>query len=254
MPRKIGWFDIKTKFKHIIRSVGYSRFFRAMLCSIIAGYMRLVFLTSKIELRNYHFIGDFVKNKQPVILAFWHSRIMMSPLIALQGKKINPYYQFYGLASAHGDGRFVGDVLEMFGIKNIFGSSQKKKRNAVQRQAGRGITTANFRLIFKTLKAGHSVTITPDGPRGPKEQVGGKIIKIAQNTAVPIIPLSYAASKFIRLNSWDNFLIPLPFGKICYYFDEPFWVDKNADEEKMNAILTGKINLMMKQAKRALNK
>ena len=43
--------------------------------------------------------------------------------------------------------------------------------------------------MIKAIENGESIAITPDGPKGPKEIVKDGIIKLAQTTGAPIVPL-----------------------------------------------------------------
>ena len=47
------WFDIKTKFKQLLRRFAYSKIIQELICILLSSYMRLVYLTSKKV-----FIGD----------------------------------------------------------------------------------------------------------------------------------------------------------------------------------------------------
>ena len=52
-------------------------------------------------------------------------------------------------------------------------------------------------------------------------------------------------------------MIPLPFSKLCYYFEDLIWVDANADDnevEKLKLVLEDKINSAMKKADSEVNK
>ncbi len=70
---------------------------------------------------------------------------------------------------------------------------------------------ASFRKMVKCVNNGESIAITPDGPKGPKEMVKEGVIKLAQITGTPIIPLVWSTDKFKQVNSWDGFVIPFPF-------------------------------------------
>lgn len=238
----ISWFDIKTKFKKIIRSFFYNDLCQELASLLIFIYMKLVYHTSKVIYLDQNFFLNPVKNNQPMIMAVWHHRLIMSPFLNYQIKKLNPNYHAAGLSSKHGDGGFVAKILNYFGVINIHGSSRQG------RKTGRGIDLANFKKIFQILKANFTLVITPDGPRGPNQKVNGQIINIAKISKVPILPLSYAVKNCIRLNSWDRMIIPLPFNVICYAFEEPILVNKEDNQEKLNLILETKINSACKKA------
>ena len=70
-----------------------------------------------------------------------------------------------------------------------------------------------FIKMIKAIENGESIAITPDGPKGPKEIVKDGIIKLAQTTGAPIVPLFWKVKNHKLLNSWDNFIIPFPFSK-----------------------------------------
>ena len=248
--QKISWFDIKTRFKKIIRSLFYTKFGQELICYLVIAYIKLVYLTSK-----KIFVGDEIAmqrfaNKQPTIIASWHNAIMLAPFIAKHIKKVNKVNKMASLASKHGDGRFVGRVMQKFGVINITGSSR------IGRKASRGIDIHNLKEIFRALKNELGIAITPDGPRGPTKKINGEIIKIAKLSLAPILPIGIGYSRFFRLDSWDKFIVPLPFGKICYCYGDLFFVDKNTKEEqiaKLNLLLEQQINLTVKNSIIALD-
>lgn len=227
----LEWYDVKTKFKQLLRKITYSWLFQELICLIFAGYMKLVFCTSKKIWINHEVIIDAAKNKKPLLISFWHNRLMMIPFITHKPKKLAPGYNFMTLASRHGDGRFVGRVMERFGLISILGSSKDG------RKASRGIDFSSMRQILEGLKKGYSLGITPDGPRGPNQKINGEIVNIARISGAGIISTSYSSSRFKQLNTWDNFKIPLPFSTLCFYFDEtPIYVAKNTSVEEMEKI------------------
>ena len=175
----------------------------------------------------------------------WHRQIMMAPFVGAQVHKINQNKKLASLASKHGDGRFVGKIMEKFGAINIAGSSQDG------RKASRGIDIHGLKEIFRALKNQLGIAVTPDGPRGPAGKINGEIIKIAKLSGAPIVPVCVGYSRFIELNTWDKFKVPLPFGSLCYYYGDLFVVDKNIKEEdipELNLLLEEKINFVVSSA------
>ena len=142
------------------------------------------------------------------ILCFWHGRLLMMPLSWKKEKKINM------LISEHPDGQLISKTIKYFGIDTIHGSSSKGGTKAI-------------RNIIQSLKSGQSVGITPDGPRGPRMKINSTIIKIASLTGHKILPLSCSVKNKFFLNSWDKFLIALPFGKGCFVWGKPIGVKRN---------------------------
>jgi lysophospholipid acyltransferase (LPLAT)-like uncharacterized protein len=180
---KFGWFDIKTKFKKIIRSFFYTKAGQELICCLAINYIKLVKLTSRTIIVGDEPAMDRFKNNQSLILLCWHHRIMMSPFIIKQIKSVNKTGKFASLASKHGDGRFVGRIMEKCGVVNIAGSSQDGRKSS------RGIDMHGLKEIFRALKNELGLAITPDGPRGPAHKINGEVIKIAKLSGAPIVPI-----------------------------------------------------------------
>jgi lysophospholipid acyltransferase (LPLAT)-like uncharacterized protein len=248
---KVEWYDVKTKFKQLTRKLLYSWLFQELICLTITSYMRLVFYSSKKIFINYEKLLETAQNKVPLIVVFWHNRLMMMPFVTTMPKKLHPDYNFMTLASRHGDGKIVGKVMEKFGLISILGSSQDGRKTS------RGIDFKSFKKIFDDLKRGFSLGITPDGPRGPNQKINGEIINIARISGAKILAMSYSASRFRKLNTWDHFMIPLPFSTLCFYFDEQsFAVDKNASEEEMEKIkitIEARMNFVQEKSQEIAN-
>ncbi len=241
--------SFKTKIKRQSKRFFYGEFGQKIVCAIIIAYIKFVYLTSRKIFLNQDLMLDKFKNQQSLIIAGWHNRIMMTPFIIKQIKKVNKVNKISSLTSKHGDGRFVGKVMEKFGAVNIYGSSRSKKH------LNRGIDIGGLKDIFRALKNELGVAISPDGPRGPANKINGEIIKIAKLSAKPILPASIGYSKFFQLNSWDKFKIPLPFSVICYCYGEPIFVNKNINDQEilqLNLLLEEQINQTAKTADQAV--
>ena len=229
--RDVEWYDIKTKFKQLTRKIAYSFLVRELICSIISIYMKLVYVSSKKIFVNREIIFEAARNKTPLIITFWHNRLMMIPFATREPKKLFSKYNVMTLASRHGDGYFVGRIMERFGLISIYGSSQGGRKSS------RGIDLKSFRKIFDGLKNGYSLGLTPDGPRGPNQKINGEIANIARISGAGILAMSYSCSRFKQLNTWDKFQFPLPFGTLCFYFDnKPLYVAKNASVQEVEMI------------------
>ena len=227
----LEWYDIKTKFKQLLRKITYSWLFQELLCLVFLNYMRLVFYSSRKIFINQDSVLSAAKNKTPLLIVFWHNRLLIAPFVTAEPKKLYPNCNYMTLASRHGDGRFVGRIMEKFGLISILGSSRDGRKSS------RGIDIGSFKKIFAGLKKGYCLNITPDGPRGPNQKINGEILNIARIAQVGILAASCSSSKFLQLNTWDKFKIPLPFSTLCFYLDEkPFYVEKNSSAEEMEKI------------------
>ena len=148
------------------------------------------------------------KNKHKYIFCCWHNKLFLGPHLLPRNRVIN------ALQSSHSDGMITSLAFKYLGMNVILGSSKKGGMQA-------------FRKMIKRLQLGESIAITPDGPKGPKEQVKEGIIKLAQISNTPIIPLVWATEKFKTINSWDDFVLPYPFSKGIYCYGKPINIKKN---------------------------
>ena len=204
-----------------------------LLAIFVALYIAIVRLTSEIKIENNIFPSKYWREDKPFILAFWHSQLMMISFSWSNKKKINI------LASSHSDGRFGAIVGNFFRLNNIPTSNKG--------------SNISLRSVFKLLKSNEYIGITPDGPRGPKESVSEGIIKIAKITKTPIIPIGFWSSKNTQLNSWDSFLITLPFSKCSFVWGEALIIPETLRDEEVayfQNILKDRIQECVKKAKK----
>ena len=152
-------------------------------------------------------------NRYKYIFCCWHNKLFLGPHLLPRNRVIN------ALQSSHSDGMITSLAFQYLGMNVILGSSKKGGMQA-------------FRNMVKRLQLGESIAITPDGPKGPKEKVKDGIIKLAQMTNTPIIPLVWATRKFKIINSWDNFVLPYPFSKGIYSFGKPIYIEKKINISK----------------------
>ena len=153
------------------------------------------------------------KKSGRAIYAFWHSRILM-PVFFYRNTGINC------LVSMGRDGEYISRVMNKLGYGTVRGSSSREGVKALM-------------LLKRGLAEGHDAAITPDGPKGPKQEAKGGAIVLAKLTGVPIYPFGFDASRKIVLKSWDNFIIPLPFSRGVFVWGNPITVPAGADEALM---------------------
>jgi lysophospholipid acyltransferase (LPLAT)-like uncharacterized protein len=77
---------------------------------------------------------------------------------------------------------------------------------------------------------GRSLTITPDGPRGPREVVKPGLVRLASLTGLPVLPVASASRRPWVLRSWDGFRVPRPFARVWISYGEPVYVPAGLDE------------------------
>ena len=191
-----------------------------LLASLAAGIARLVFSTIRLRVTDH---SGFLTNppEGPRILVFWHNRI---PAISIGFLRHYPQKHpsrkgVSVLTSPSKDGDILAGVMANLGMGSVRGSSSRRGSTAI-------------RELTSLLESGVDLAITPDGPRGPKYSLGPGAVFLSQKTGVPIMPLHARYHRAIRLKTWDNFAIPLPFSRVDITMDDYFTVDpETADLE-----------------------
>ena len=189
-----------------------------LLASLAAGLARLVFSTIRLRVRDR---SGFLTTppEGPRILVFWHNRI---PAISIGFLRHYPAKHpsrkgVSVLTSPSKDGDILAGVMASLGMGSVRGSSSRRGSTAI-------------RELTSLLESGIDLAITPDGPRGPKYSLGPGAVFLSQKTGIPIMPLHARYHRAIRLKTWDNFAIPLPFSRVDITMDDYFMVDPEATD------------------------
>ena len=76
-----------------------------------------------------------------------------------------------------------------------------------------GLAFVQF-AVLATVVVLRLLGITPDGSRGPKYEAKSGALLVARASRCPVALVSFSYSRAIRLKSWDEFVIPLPFSRV----------------------------------------
>ncbi len=178
--------------------------------------IKLVALTLKLELVGRDHLERLREQKQSVLFAFWHNRLLYVCYF-LRREKLTM------MISQSRDGELIARVARHFGIDSIRGSSSKGGLRAVADLAG-------------IMAQGGNGGITPDGPRGPRCEVQIGALLAAKKAGVPILPVSISFNRQKIFNSWDRFRFPFPFARAVLVFGEPFAVPENVRGEALERL------------------
>ncbi len=192
--------------------------YKYILPYVLFVILYLIGKTLRVQIINRDVESLLEKQGRTIIYTFWHGRMLFFPYL----------YRFSGkstiLTSPSEDGEIVARTARMFGFSSIRGSSFKKGGSALLKMTRR-------------IKDGTSITVVGDGSRGPRYKLQEGIINLAYLTGAPILPVAYGAKNKIQLNSWDQFIIPIPFSKIKVMYGNPVYVDKRTEEKKSQSKL-----------------
>ena len=155
--------------------------------------------------------------KHGVIYTLWHGRLL--PLTYLHRNQ-----NIATLISQSSDGEYIARVVERWGYTAIRGSSSRGGSGAL-------------REMVKLSRAKRSLAITPDGPRGPRQQLKPGVLTLAQLTGMPMIPMSASATRAWWVDArWDLFLVPKPLSTVFVRYGDPVYVPRDADEAELQEI------------------
>lgn len=212
----------------MIKSIFRSSFVQLMLGVMIRIYMSLISSTAKWTVEGEEHIRPLWESDKGALLAAWHSRILLLPVIPLKLAKkwAKPPVKTAMIISMSRDGAFVAKASELLGLNPIRGSASNKKKKDKDKGGIEAVREA-----ARTLKNGATVCMTPDGPRGPRETVGLGIIKIAQLTGAPIVVWGVSAGPAKRMKTWDKFVLPGLFAKGAVVFGEPIVIGRKETAE-----------------------
>jgi lysophospholipid acyltransferase (LPLAT)-like uncharacterized protein len=127
------------------------------------------------------------------IYIFWHEYIFFP--IFLRG-----HCNLTMLLSRHRDAEILSHVAYHLGFDFVRGSTN------------RGGVTALRELLRKSHQM--HLTLTPDGPRGPRRQLAPGSIYLASKLGLPLVLMGFGYDRPWRVRSaWDQFAIPRPFSR-----------------------------------------
>lgn len=166
--------------------------------SPIGIFYRLWTMSIRFHYRDEDGREEFKKTTESVTIILWHNRLFLA---GEWHQRFRKGKRCYGLISGSRDGAWLETFYRWSGIRAIRGSRNRRGSQAT-------------RDLIRVVKNGHDAGITPDGSRGPKYEVKPGALLVARASRSPVALVSFSYGRAIRLKSWDEFVIPLPFSRI----------------------------------------
>jgi lysophospholipid acyltransferase (LPLAT)-like uncharacterized protein len=218
--------------KKILNKILRTEQTQTIIAYIAYLYIKIVYITCVWKFKNIEIVNEYIQQKKPIIISFWHGHLLM----------MNCAWQrpipFNMLISNHRDGKLISRITKNFGILVTSGSTERQ-----------GFAAA--RQLIAKLKQGEAIGITPDGPRGPREKISDGILQLARLAKADIIPIAYSCTNMRVLNTWDRFRLALPFGKGVFVIGAP--VSYTQDIEQMRTSLQLAMEETVKNADSSLS-
>ncbi len=226
----------------------FKRFMRSSLVQslaafLLAAYMVVVKYTTRWEVEGLEHIAPYAGNGEGLIVMTWHSRFLM-----LNAGWKKAYQKPHVLISRSRDGDIVAKTSHMLGINAVRGSARRGNK-------GNKGGVAAFLAMQNAVDGGGCIVITPDGPKGPRQRLGSGPLTLAKITSAPLFSCIFSVRNRKQVNSWDKFIIPLPFGRGKIIWSPAVHIDKDisdADFEALRAKLEQAMNADLGRADSAL--
>ena len=150
----------------------------------------------------------------PYILTLWHGRIFYLFYY------LRRHPDYFLLISPSEDGDLLARLARLMGYSVIRGSTYKKALSA-------------SRSLIKVLRKNQRIIIIADGSRGPRCVAQTGSVQLAGITGAPVFPMTFGAKNKVVLNSWDRFVIPLPFTRCTLNFSSPISLPPKSSDQKI---------------------
>lgn len=145
------------------------------------------------------------------IYIFWHEYILF-PLY-LRG-----HCNFAMLLSRHRDAEVLSHAAHHLGFEFVRGSTN------------RGGVAALRELLARSREM--NLTITPDGPRGPRRQLAPGCVFLASKLGLPLVAMGFGYDRPWRVHrAWDQFAVPRPGSRARAVVSEAVFIPPDLDRD-----------------------
>jgi len=144
------------------------------------------------------------------LYVFWHENILI-PLY-MRGR-----CNLAMLMSQHSDADLLSRLALHFGFRFVRGSTRRGGDRAL-------------RELVRLAHESH-LTITPDGPRGPRRKLAAGPIYLASKTGMPLVLMGLGYDRPWRMPTWDRFALPRPFTRARAVLSPPIHLPPDLDRE-----------------------
>ncbi len=132
----------------------------------------------------------------PAIYLFWHEYISFP--FFLRG-----HCNVAMLLSQHRDAEALARAARQMGFETVRGSSTRGGVSAL-------------RELFKRSQS-QSLTLTPDGPKGPRRKLAPGCVFLSSRLQIPLVPMGLAYDRPRRIKrAWDQHAVPRLGSRACF--------------------------------------
>ncbi len=144
------------------------------------------------------------------IYVFWHEYLLLP--IHMRG-----HCHLAMLISRHRDAELLARAARHLGFSCVRGSTN------------RGGVAALRELVRQAKNL--NLTITPDGPRGPRRVMAPGAVFLASRLQLPLVAMGFGFDSPWRARSWDRFALPKPFSRARSVVGPALHIPANLDRD-----------------------
>ena len=145
------------------------------------------------------------------IFIFWHEYILFP--IYLRG-----HCNLSMLLSRHQDAEILSHAAHHLGFDFVRGSTKRGGMAAI-------------RQLLRKSRSMH-LTITPDGPRGPRRRLAPGAVFLASKLGLPLVAMGFGYDRPWRIKkAWDRFAVPRPGTRARAVVSPEIYVPPDLDRE-----------------------
>jgi len=182
--------------------------------------LEILWRTCRLRFENEARLIALIQQHGAVVPVCWHQHLLLCGRhVVTKPGNLKPGF----MISPSVDGEAPTWLAQSYGAHVVRGSGSYTGLRAV-----RGAHQA-------IVKDGISPAITPDGPRGPRFKFKPGALFAAQISGKAVVPLAFAAKPAFVLNTWDKFVLPIPFSRVVIAIGEPFFPPAEMTGEQMAA-------------------
>ncbi len=195
---------------------------QSLLAAAVFLYIELIITTLRWRVENREGTDAAITRQDGMIGLFWHGRVAHAmacrPILKSKPRRV--------MISLSRDGDFMAKAARWLRIPTLRGSTDRRDATASKKGGA-----AAFRVALAALRAGDVLIMTPDGPRGPNQIMQVGAVQLARAAQAPVFLMGLAAAWSLRLGSWDDGRLPLPFSRAALVLEGPLRVGPDDDLE-----------------------
>jgi lysophospholipid acyltransferase (LPLAT)-like uncharacterized protein len=201
----------------------------------LALYALILHWTVRLTVRGDEHIRQMLESDRPTVMAAWHG----------QGHLLLPYligrFDLTRVSVIVTDDERTQVLAPMV---RLIGGRPFAISGADESVAG----PRRMLDLIRELRGGRIGYLHPDGPDGPARVPKEGVVFLAVMAGAWILPFGAYTTSGYRIDRWDRYALPLPFGRIAVVVRPPFLVPKGRDRRQGLERVRHELTLAIDQA------